>query len=161
MIKQYKGPLGNFQYDDREFKLENNRLYYIGTETDGSKIKIPEGIIDCSFMFMNSNIVTPPVIPAEVTNCYSMFWNCYSLVETPVIPASVTDCGCMFNGCGSLVQAPVVPSNATNCSYMFADCGLLKNYVIPSVHAVSTQNMYRHCPPIIQEMDKFIRLRPF
>ena len=51
MIKQYKGDLGNFEYDDREFKLKGGCLRYIGTETDGSKIKIPAGITNCSYMF--------------------------------------------------------------------------------------------------------------
>ena len=45
-IQHYKGKLGEFDYDDKEFKLEiddEECLHYIGTETDGSKIKIPDG----------------------------------------------------------------------------------------------------------------------
>ena len=65
MLKYYKGPLGNFEYDDVEFRVFTyGVIKYIGKETDGTKIKIPEGILDCSYMFETCNLITPPVIPA-------------------------------------------------------------------------------------------------
>ncbi len=65
-MQHYEGEFGIFDYDDTEFKVvsgdealdyvcedigKDSILYYIGKETDGSKIKIPEGIKDCSGMF--------------------------------------------------------------------------------------------------------------
>lgn len=93
--------IGVFDYDDTEFELNivpfdgiipgRTILHYIGKETDGSKIKIPEGITSIARMFVGSNLKTPPLIPNSVTNMYGAFARCESLEEAPVIPHGVED----------------------------------------------------------------------
>lgn len=145
-IRHYKGPLGVFDYDDTEFKLERfiewNEDYeqedvfclrYIGKETDGSKIKIPEGIKFCTRMFMNSPIETPPVIPDGVIDCDGMFDGCEALKEPPVIPDSVINCNEMFRWCSSLKRAPKIPASVRYCKGMFMGCTSLEEPpVIPN-----------------------------
>lgn len=122
----YEGDLGIFDYDDREFEFvdEDSEPYlaYVGEETDGSKIKIPEGIKVCNYMFMNSSIEIPPVIPKGVERCVSMFQDCSDLKSVPVIPEGVVDCKNMFRGCGALKKPPVIPGSVTDCSSMFLKC---------------------------------------
>ena len=150
MIKQYKGILGEFQYDDTEFVEKNGTLRYIGTETDGSKIKIPEGILDCSCMFKDCNIVTPPVIPAGVTNCHSMFYCCQFLKEPPVIPEGVIHCYGMFYECVSLCKAPVVPDSVESGNYMFYKCSSLTDVSNISVNTSYCNMMFQDCENLIK-----------
>jgi len=131
MLKKYKGFLGNFWYDDTEFKHICGNFQYIGTETDGSKIKIPKGIKDCTCMFANSDITTPPVIPEGVIDCRHMFHNCRLLTKAPVIPEGVTDYRHMFDGCKSL----------QNYSLITATDNVLSAYC--------------YCPSVIQEIHCF------
>jgi len=120
MLKHYRGPLGNFQYNDTEFKLIDGCLCYIGTETDGSKIKIPAGITDCDSMFSgHSSLIKAPEIPAGVTDCNYMFHDCSSLVRAPEIPVGVTSCYAMFWGCSSLAEAPIIPERDELRFYVF------------------------------------------
>ena len=90
--KKYDGVIGKFEYDPKECRLAGTEmlanLFYVGKETDGSKIKIPEGIIDCSRMFEFSSITTPPVIPEGVKICDRMF-DGSQIQEPPVFPDSV------------------------------------------------------------------------
>ena len=174
-IVQYDGELGKFEYDDEEFEIyrdddglayelesyypyyENrDRLTYIGSETDGSKIRIPEGVEDCDSMFEGcTSLETPPVIPKSVKSCFYMFVGCKSLKEAPiipngvkncrgmfcgtsletppVIPEGVENCDSMFNYCTSLKEAPVIPKSVEDCDSMFVGCKLLKEApIIPN-----------------------------
>ena len=99
-IQRYEGKLGKFEYDDTEFQYHTSEgtpealhfefFHYIGSETDGSKIKIPDGMINCNKLFeSNVHLETPPKIPEGVKNCDLMFHNCYSLKQFPEIPDSV------------------------------------------------------------------------
>ena len=97
----HDGTFGAFIYNPNEFKVSSDGVHYIGTETDGSKIKIPDGIVDTSYMFAdNKSLLTPPTIPDGVISCVSMFENCSSLKQPPVIPTSVKNGALtMLNGC--------------------------------------------------------------
>lgn len=120
--KHYKGDLGEFDYDSKEFAIVNDDLVYIGKETDGAKIHIPEGILYCDFMFANTNVETPPVIPEGVIICRGMFMGCENLKEAPVIPESVRYSEGMFQDCKSLKKAPVIPKNIEMSYLMFEGC---------------------------------------
>jgi len=151
MIKKYKGYWGNFQYDDTEFQLERGCLHYIGAETDGRKIKIPEGVTNCDSMFKGCNIVTPPVIPAGVVMCNFMFADCSSLVEPPVIPEGVVDCRYMFRGCTSLVEAPAIPEGVAICTAMFSDCSsLVEAPTIPAGVKKDCDFMFADCKSLTE-----------
>ncbi len=168
MAKQhYEGKLGTFDYNDEEFELIDEQsfesdgiygddntgpifLHYIGTEKDGSKIHVPEGLKNADFLFAACDtLVTAPelpegiescvqtfescgslkkpsAIPKGVKNCGGMFWNCESLEEASVIPEGVEQCDLMFRGCEALETAPSVPKGVRNCSEMFRNCRNLR-----------------------------------
>lgn len=98
--------LGCFMYDPNEFIPLSDGVRYIGNETDGSKIKIPDGVVDMYYTFAyNESLVTPPVIPEGVENCTGMFKNCSSLKQPPVIPDSVKiGVSTMFDDCPRSVR---------------------------------------------------------
>ena len=126
--KKYDGAIGSFTYDPGMFKLIGGkqlaRLVYTGKETDGSKITIPEGVKDCSRMFQNTKIVTPPVIPEGVMNCESMFEHCLNLEKPPVIPEGVVNCDRMF--AGSMIQEKAVfPDSVQTARNAFKSCPMI------------------------------------
>ena len=73
----YKGGLGDFTYNPNEFQIEQINvepdgygnaggpmpiLKYIGRETDGDKIKIPDGVASLTLTFADTHITSAPVI---------------------------------------------------------------------------------------------------
>lgn len=108
-------------------------LKYIGEETDGSKIKIPDGIKSIRYMFVDSNIVIPPVIPNTVTDMDHAFCGSYGLKEPPAIPNSVKKIVCAFECCDNLETAPVIPDSVIDMYKAFSGCEKLKQPpVIPN-----------------------------
>jgi len=65
--EHYNGKLGSFDYDMSQFRIFKGKseefLGYIGKETDGSKIQIPEGISNCHRMFWARPLTTMPQFP--------------------------------------------------------------------------------------------------
>jgi len=156
MIKEYHGDLGNFEYDDREFKLVGGynfqNLVYTGTETDGSRIKIPEGITSCNSMFAFNGITIPPVIPAGVVDCNFMFQGS-RITEPPLIPYSVLTCDYMFENCQHLMYAPLLPEAMIHSRHMFAGCTSLWNY---SLTYSEDKLDYARAPAVIGELSLFV-----
>jgi hypothetical protein len=140
-IHNYNGPLGVFTYNDKEFELievyHGGKYYdclkYIGKETDGSKIKIPKGIIKCDYMFLQTNIESSPLIPRTVKSCMGMFLNCKSLKNVSSIPKTVENCNYMYKNCINLLLPPKrIPASVKYCNSMFAGClQLQKQLPIP------------------------------
>ena len=66
MNRHYKGYLGQFEYDDKEWKVYKGEaslfpaLEYLHYERikDGKEIVIPKGVRDCSLMFMGCTSLT-------------------------------------------------------------------------------------------------------
>lgn len=139
-IQHYKGKLGEFDYDDNEFAFGTNKydgeeyLYYKDKHvSDGSKIRIPEGIHSCRHMFEDCHeLEVPPVIPEGVKNCSGMFYDCKCLKDAPEIPEGVESCRVMFWRCKSLHTPPEIPKDVVTCDKMFSECAnLSKTPVIP------------------------------
>ena len=87
----YPNNAGNFNYDDTQFTVATDgHLYYIGNEVLGEKINIPDGITDCTRMFSETAIQTPPRIPRSVIKIDEMFRGCKSLTRYPEVPSTVT-----------------------------------------------------------------------
>jgi len=170
-IQHYDGKLGTFDYDDdlwetyqseyrnSDGKFESKQcLRYIGSETDGLKIHIPEGIKDCSNMFNScSNLKTSPVIPNGVINCDMMFYHCDNLRMPPVIPQGVKDCSWMFYCCGKLEDVAQLPDGLERCRSMYSTCRSLTDIslVIPG-SAKNCDYMFYSCgsltiPPVMSE----------
>lgn len=138
----YNGVLGDFNYNPNEFKLMKTNvkqsngeitpveiLHYIGDETDGSKIKIPDGIETTFMMFSNTDIKSVPQIPSSVKNADAMFNNCKSLENAGMFfSTNIESASFMFSGCSNLKKGPlVIPGNVKNTSFMFSDCVNLRN----------------------------------
>ncbi len=88
MIKHYEGINGSFDYDDEEWEVSvsHEDLKYIGKETDGRNIHIPEGVKCLRFTFIRTNLSYPPVIPDSVRVIYTPFLLTPNLECLPEIP---------------------------------------------------------------------------
>ncbi len=129
MLVNYKGKLGDFEYDDSEFKViteifpKRDRLIYIGEETDGSKIVIPEGVTDTSFLFAdNKKIRTGVTIPDSVTSSEYMYMDCTELEIGSDLSEGIIFADGMYQGCTKLKTVPVINSNLWADIRMFAGC---------------------------------------
>ena len=143
----YSGGLGDFVYDPNQFELQkvkvptniqdetmdhNGELYvlrYVGTETNGSKIHIPDGIKNIDMMFTNTDIKSAPRIPTSVESMFATFASCRKLESANItIPPSVKSGEFMFTDCRNLEIGPsLIPGTIDNANYMFAACGKLQN----------------------------------
>lgn len=146
-IVRKKGPFDDYYYDDSQFEFnEWGELHYIGTETDGSKIKIPDGIRSCIGMFENTNIKFSPVIPDSVFLCQNMFANCKSLEVLTNLPKNLSDCRNMCRGCSSLKKIPeVMPKSVMYVSSCFRGCKLLENGIQLPDSLDNCEELYCRC----------------
>lgn len=145
--RHYEGALGSFDYDPSQFEVQRvnvpqdvngeslehdgymDVLRYVGNETDGNKIHIPEGVTNMNMMFMNTNIVSAPKIPMSVESMFASFASCKELKKANImIPPKVKSAEFMFANCSQLEHGPgLVPGNVDNVNYMFAACENLRN----------------------------------
>jgi len=161
----YNGPLGKFDYDDTQFSVidyyDEDRLRYIGSEVDGSKITIPDGIVNCANMFENnSTLQVAPAIPESAECCQAMFSNCGALTTPPVIPDDVRDCEAMFLDCRSLKAAPEIPEGVVRIKTMFKGCTSLKEAPVLPSKARDCSDMFHGCtsleePPVLPNTVKY------
>lgn len=140
----YKGSLGDFTYHLKEYQIvqvvvEPDEygnaggsmpvLKYIGSETDGKKIKIPEGATNLTLTFADTNITSVPKIPSSVESTSYMFSNCARLTNADIsIPPKVRSTAAMFAGCDLLTRGPrEIPGTVEDMSAMYAGCENLQN----------------------------------
>ena len=109
-MKHYEGVLGNFDYDAAQFKVtreprsNSEYLKYIGKENDGSRIVIPNGVVDAYRMFDGSRINSMPEIPASVKYGAKMFRKCTNLNKVDTFPENIVNWKDMFEGCKRSVK---------------------------------------------------------
>lgn len=174
----YTGNLGSFNYDTNEFRvieegnLPDKSLRYIGSETDGSKIQIPNGLVDGHSMFLCGKITSLPKLPKSLLRCDYMFQECNCLRNVDVkfpdgiesmrymfsycknlttfsstLPKNLEICSSMFMGCENLKVGPKrLPNHVKDVSLMFNECSSLLDTVenLPqSLHSI--ERMYLHC----------------
>lgn len=108
-MKEYKGPLGKFKFDENYFRLETGQLIYVGGFTGGAIMcEIPEGILDCSYMFAgNTRLLIAPCLPKSCICANYMFMDCTNLQTLPDINEALMesndfDYTTMFAGCEKL-----------------------------------------------------------
>ena len=88
--------------------------------------ELPSGVTDMFSTFRAcKSLVTSPKIPSGVTRMTSTFMSCYSLVNAPKIPSSVTNLSNTFRDCSSLVNAPEIPNSVTDMGFTFRNCSSL------------------------------------
>ena len=142
----YDGPLGRFEYDPKQFRLEDypegssdskiRILKFVGkndrgeSETDGRNIHIPEGLQYAPLMFANSDIKVAPKLPSSLKSCFGMFYKCSELEDASLANLSSTnvqDTRFMFGDCSSLKYAPLNLGNSvSDARYMFVGCESLE-----------------------------------
>lgn len=148
-MAHYSGPLGTFTFDKTQFQLrkqpvpasgdlpatETIVLKYVGTETDGRKISIPDGCTDISLTFAGTGITSAPRIPSGVEYAVGAFKGCEGLTDArgsiPCLPPTVKDASYMFAGCSRLGRGPDVPGTAGAMDGMYYGCSSLSR--TPSV----------------------------
>lgn len=130
-MKHHEGELGIFDYDETQFKVfMDGKICYIGEETDGSKIVIPDGVVDLSETFRDSCLETPPKIPESVVSCTNTFYDCDCLTQAAELPEGVLVTKNMYHGCSSLKSAGRIPTSVGNCKGMFFGCIQLKEAAV-------------------------------
>ena len=156
----YEGPLGSFDYDPTQFQLQDvpvsasdfgsggtfKVLKYIGTETNGAKIHIPEGLKDGSMMFMETNLESSPKLPSSLQSGFSMFSGCKKLKSAAMLPLGMTETVHMYSGCTNLEQGPsMIPPTVKDAACMFTGCSNMKNTPKLSRGLVSGEYMFAGC----------------
>ena len=87
-MKHYKGPLGDFIFDETLFALNKlGYLQYCGSFKDGCmQGSIPDGIKICDYMFKDcKDLRVGPVLPKSCIAANYMFAGCSNLVVFPDI----------------------------------------------------------------------------
>ena len=108
MIKHYKGKLGEFDYDDKEFKITDpynkEHLHYIGK---GLLVDLPKGCINTRYMFARCELPRGFTLgnfdTSNVVDMDSMFYKCkipkgFTLGDK-FDTSNVRDMECMFSEC--------------------------------------------------------------
>ena len=109
----------------------------------GGKI---EGLTDMFSAFDScETLVQVSGIPEGVTDMSFCFNDCTNLTQAPVIPASVTDMSSCFSDCTKLTQAPVIPVNVTDMSFCFKKCTNLTQAPVIPVNVTDMQNCFYDC----------------
>lgn len=168
--RHYEGSLGSFDYDPTQFQLVNvpvpktmdgqemphnghmTVLRYIGDETDGVKIQIPEGITNINMMFMNSKITSAPKIPNSVESMFATFASAHELKTADIaIPKKVSSAEFAFVDCTNLEIGPdKVPGNVKNANYMFAGCSKLLNTPKIGLGVQQGESMFACCEKLTE-----------
>ena len=159
MIKHYKGILGEFNYDDEEFNIDDfDYLHYIGK---GLSVDLPEGCIDTSYMF--ENCVLPEGFTlgnkfntSNVYNMQGMFMDC-KLPEGFTLgnnfdTSKVKDMSYMFCGCilpeGFLLGNKFDTNNVKNMRWMFSGSTIPEGFILRdhfNSYAEDTSFMFNGC----------------
>ena len=151
-IKKYDGILGKFDYDVSQFEIATRStvrgdfeyLKYIGGATDGDSIKIPKGIKNTRYMFLdNKSLLTAPSIPRGVEDISFMFSGCEFLATPPdFIPNTVKKADGAFKNCATLVEAPYLEAPIDSHVKMFVGCNA-SIYEGPSDKKYSGDDLYQ------------------
>lgn len=160
-LRHYKGFLGDFQYDPSQFELQMVKppagvdpnepgfevLRYVGKETDGHKIKIPEGINSTFCMFYGTDIKSVPVIPQGVESAQCMFGDCKNLKDgRTVFPSSLENTEMMFAGCHNMTKGPaMIPGSVKHADAMFFQCVSMKNTPVLANGLQTADDMFSNC----------------
>lgn len=129
-MKHYKGPLGDFIFDETLFALNKlGYLQYCGSFKDGCmQGSIPDGIKICDYMFKDcKDLRVGPVLPKSCIAANYMFAGCSNLVVFPDIDEALMetnedfDYNTMFLNCDKLATLCIsVDNNKSIVPYICA-----------------------------------------
>ena len=92
-----------------------------------------------------ASLVVAPIIPDSVTDIRGLFRYCTSLTTAPTIPNSVTNMMCTFDGCTSLTTAPIIPNSVKDISYTFWNCKSLTTAPTIPNSVIDMSNTFNGC----------------
>lgn len=122
MIQKYTDNTVSFEYDDEQFESNDyGLLRYIGTETDGSKIHVPDGIVDGTAMFQSTALQSAPVLPDSIKIMSNMYRGCRDLKDPGVIPEGVTNIDGAYSYTG-IKETPYMPDSVESADFAFDHC---------------------------------------
>ncbi len=159
MMKQYSGYLGKFEYDDTQWTVKDSNhspipgreiLHYVGQETDGSKIVVPDGLIHATALFWHTDIVTPPVLPASVKDADFVCYHCAHLVEPIVFSENVESIEAAMAGCIQLTMPSEIPSACKNGQNLYNGCKKLTQAVVVPPGVEKADGMFRDCNALVR-----------
>lgn len=154
-----------FEYDDEQFQhVGDGRLKYIGTETDGSKIQVPEGLVDGTALFEDTKIKSGAQLPNSLRKMTNMYRGCIDMTDPGVIPDAVTDIDGAYSYTG-IKDAPYMPDSVETSNFAFDHCEDLErcqNFSKNMKHAVcmfsgdkSLKELPEELPDALIDMDGF------
>lgn len=157
MIRRY----GDIEINTEEFRpvadahrgyiggVRSYRLGYVGSETDGSKIHIPDNIQSCHGLFSGCDkLETPPVIPEGIKDVSGMFEGCSNLKEPAKFPDSVEMMAGVYKDCKSLKEPSEMPEHAVVCLAAYDGCESLQRTPKLTRHISNTIWMFANCKNI-------------
>lgn len=132
MLQTYNGvSLGKnttFDYDDEQFEMQNpGQLHYIGDETDGSNITVPNGLIDGSNLFRETAISSPAMLPNSIEKMEATYAGCQQLADPGIVPPNVTNIRMAWAHSG-IESAPELPDGVQYADFAFDHCENLQEF---------------------------------
>ena len=116
----------SFSYDDTQFQsMGDGRLKYIGAETDGANIQVPEGLVDGSEMFEQTGLTCGAKLPESLRIMNNMYRGCMDLKDPGVIPDGVTSMDGAYAYTG-IKETPQLPDTITHANFAFDHCNRLE-----------------------------------
>lgn len=168
MLRPYSGSLGEFVYNDDEFKVEliciekdvfKDALRYIG---NGNAVSLPKGCISTRFMFRGCKLpegfsLYESFNTSNVVDMACMFYDCKLPKGFTLGPnfntSNVIDMIGMFYGCDLPENFSLGPnfdtSSVTSMRYMFCKCDLPAEFSLGSKFNTSSvksmKSMFEYC----------------
>lgn len=173
-VIHYEGDLGTFDYDPDEFELcmitvgDNTDktgttaaipvLRYVGKETAGNHIEIPDGVTNGDYMFYgDEDLKTMPKLPESLESAHCMFADCTSMTRF-CLDARTGENGIPVIGhiTGSYGKGGTaeMPSNLKDASMMFMNCTKLEEAFDEAGYSLmDARGMYANTESMEEVMD--------
>ncbi len=138
----YRGKPVQFAYDDTEYSInENGQLHYIGTETDGTKIRVPDGVVDGTGMYSQTNLTSGVQMNDTLEVMDDFYLGCNQMVEPGEIRNGVTSIKGAYANTG-IKTTPFMPDSVEHADFAFNECPSLESCNNFSENLVSANCMF-------------------
>ena len=126
MVQKYTGPIGHFQYDDTMYQIDKDgHLKYIGSETDGHKIDVPDGLIDGTGLFAETGLTSGANLPDSLKVMNGMYFGCSDMTDPGRIPDGVTSINSAYSYT-DIQKTPDLPDGIKEADFAFDHCASLE-----------------------------------
>lgn len=160
MLRAYEGNLGKFEYDDAVFAIsDEDTLKYIGSETNGKNINVPDGLVDGTGLFEETDIKTGANLPDSIRKMSRMYYGCANMTEAGVIPDGVTDIDSAY-AYTKIQETPQIPDSVKNADFAFDHCNDLERCVNFSDNLETANCMFsgdRHLTQLPEKLPESLR----